>query len=59
METIGTTKTARFENYLIIGLDGKWENIFGKLPEFDAKLDKKRRIASCKYKIYSKLHSKS
>lgn len=44
MDTIGTTKTARFENYLIIGLDGKWEKLFGELPEFDAKLDKKGKL---------------
>ena len=39
MQKLGTVKTIRFDDYLIISLSGKWERAFGGLPEFEAKLD--------------------
>ena len=44
MQKLGTAKTIRFEDYLIISLSGKWEQAFGRLPEFEVKLDSNGRM---------------
>ena len=57
MQKLGTAKTIRFEDYLIISLSGKWEQAFGRLPEFEVKLDKREGVLArdnYSYKKYQK-----
>ena len=33
-----------FEGYLIISLDSKWIDVFGKIPTFEISIDKKKHL---------------
>ena len=36
--------TFLFEDYLVLGLEKKWLEVFGELPKFESMLDKNGRL---------------
>ena len=44
MKNLGTYEPFLFENSIIISLDKKWIEVFGEIPKFEIKIDKKGRL---------------
>lgn len=44
MKEVGTVQANLFDDYLIVGLDKKWINVFGGLPVFRIIIDDKGRL---------------
>jgi len=38
------TSTFLFEDYLVLGLEKKWMELFGELPKFESMIDKNGRL---------------
>jgi len=44
MKNLGTYDSFIFDEHIIISLDEKWIEVFGELPKFDVKIDKKGKL---------------
>ena len=44
MKELGTVQASLFDEFLIVSLDKKWINIFGRLPVFRVIIDDQGRL---------------
>jgi len=44
MKNLGTYDSFLFEEHILISLDKKWIEIFGEIPKFEVKIDKKGKL---------------
>lgn len=44
MKNLGTYEPFLFEEHILISLDKKWIEVFGELPKFEVKIDKKGKL---------------
>lgn len=56
MQKVGKAMITMFEGFLVVGLHKDRLEVFGKLPEFDAQIDNKKKLhlISTKFISYTK-----